>query len=163
MARARRVNDDKLPEDRAPAHLVESLVALNFRREDVERWPAVRARAVLEKYQRDTSNAVSRADGVAVRNDGTTFPPPQPERDSAASWLASALGKTDGWELELAIENACRHLADDERLRLATYLIPRLKSVPALPESGQSLLRRSKTAPARQDDGETAAEVGIEL
>lgn len=162
MARAKRVTDEQLPEERAPAHLVESLVALNFRREDVERWPAVRARAVLEKYKRDTANAVSRADGVAVRNDGTTFPPPQPERDSAAAWLAAAMAKTDGWELRLAIENAVHHLADDEALRLATHLIQRLKTVPALPESGGSILRRAKTAPGRQNDP-PAEEQGIEL
>lgn len=155
--------DDLLPAERCPEHLAKALKAVGFRHEDVEKWAAVKARAVLDKYKRETGNAVSRADGVAQRNDGTTYPPPQPERDAAAAWIAAALALTDKSELLLALENGLHHLADDELYRLATHLIQRLKIVPPLPESS-SLFGRTRPVPARdrgEGEGEGAADGGV--
>lgn len=163
MARPKRL-DDQLPDDRPPPHVVETLVGLGFRKEDVERRSATWARAMIEKHKRDTTNAVSRADGVAVRNDGTTFPPPQPERDAAAAWLAGAMAKSDRYELLLALDNAVHHLADDEVIRLSGHMLQRLKTVPTLPDTGRSLLQASaEHKPAEDAVGSNDGEQGIEI
>lgn len=136
MAKSRtRAVDDLMADERCPSHLIDSLVSIGFDRAAVERWQAVKARAVLEKFKRDTAASVSRADGVAERNDGTSYPPPQAERDEAAGWLGRAMGLSDGHELRQAMTHAVYLLADDEALRLASHLIQRLKTKPKLPES----------------------------
>lgn len=151
--RKERAVDDLLPDERCPQHIVDTLVSQGFKREAVEKWTAVKGRAILDKYQREVTNAVSKADGVAQRNDSTTYPPPQPERDDAAGWIAAALGKSCRWELILAVCNGIWQLADDELHRLASYLIQRLKVVPQLPEVA-SLFGRVKPVPARVADEE---------
>lgn len=136
MARRKeRAVDDLLPDERCPPHLVDRLVEVGFRREDVEKWQGVKARAVLEKFRRDTSAAVSRADGVAQQNDGTTYPPPQAERDEAAGWLAATMAQADEGDMRLAMTHAIYQLAGDEAMRLASHLLQRLKIRPKLPES----------------------------
>lgn len=148
MARTKRAVDELLTEERCPPHLIDSLVSIGFERRDVENWQPVKVRAVLDKFKRDTAASVSRADGVAERNDGTSYPPPQAERDEAAGWLGQAMGKTDGHELRQAMTNAVYLLADDEALRLASHLIQRLKTRPKLPETaslfGRTLKKRTE-------------------
>lgn len=161
MAKTRRALDDLLNDDRAPDHLVKELVSVGFKQEDVEKWTSSRARFTLEKFRRDTSNAMSKADGVAIRNDGTTFPPPQPERNAAAEWLASSMAKTDRHEMLLAMTNALYHYAEDELLRIASYFLTRLKTIPPLPETGSTMLGRAKAA--KTEGGAAPVEQGIDL
>lgn len=155
--RKERAVDDLLPDERCPQHIVDTLVSHGFKREAVEKWTAVKGRAMMEKYKREVTNAVSRADGVAQRNDNTTYPPPQPERDDAAGWIATELGKSCRWWLVMAICNGIWQLADDELHRLASYLISRLKIVPKLPEAA-SLFGR--TVPARVEEKVAPVDVG---
>jgi hypothetical protein len=159
-------NDDLLPDEKCPEHLVDELVALHYDRETVVRWSGAKARAKLSAYKRETGIASSRADAAAQRIDGTTFPPPMPERLEGAAFLGAMMGGTDDHDLGVALKWAIDLLAADERLRLATYLIARLKTVPELPQSGNLLGGKSAPVRAGTDRGTGAggpADRGVEF
>jgi hypothetical protein len=157
-SRKRNAASDLPPDELLPVDMVKDLVEAGYRREAVERWTKVKARATIEKHRRNTNIATSQADGVARRNDGTVYPPPQPERQQAAGWIGVAMAQTDEDELTQALEWGIRNLARDEALRLASHMITRLLTVPALPEAA-SLMRLTKPAsptaepPAPSNDG----------